>query len=433
MSRNGVGIARKLDSFVHGYIRYTEGISSPELFRKWSAIVTIGACLERRVWTITAKKPTFPNMFVVLIGPPGIGKSEAINGVRSLVRATGVEGLYEPSCNLAPVDVTKASLYDYLQKKSTRREGPDPEATALDSKETFHYHSAFLAVTELSDLIRDHDTQLLGALHGLYDCLPMVEEERRYRADNPIKIQRPQVSLLGGTTPAYINRTFPPSAWDEGFMARTILIYSSEVIMPDLFGTEHDDLDPLLGRELVEDLRAIGKMWGRFEFSDQAKKTLTAWQKNGQQPRPAHMRLEHYNTRRMRHAIKLSMIAAANRSNGNTIDVEDFQEALSWMVEAEEQMPKIFLDMVGKSDGQVMNECYMYVRGIFDNPLMKNQPVKRSLIINFLRNRVPAYGVEKVLEMMVESEMLIKCVTTVVSDVRYKPGDKPGLFKDRKR
>lgn len=389
----------------------------------------MGAALERRVWTITAKKPTFPNLFVVLMGPPGIGKSEAINGVRVLVKGTHSEGVYEPACLLAPTDVTKASLYDWLSSKKARRPGPDPEAAHLGIQEDFHYHSAFLAVTELGDFVREHDSQLLNSLHSLYDCVPFVEEERRYRADNPIKIQRPQVSLLGGTTPAYIARTFPSSAWDEGFMARTILIYSSEKIEPDLFGDEHDNLDPLLARELVEDLRAIGKMCGRMEFDTHTKTAMVKWQKGGYQPRPAHIRLEHYNTRRMRHAIKLSIIAAANRSNGNTIVLEDFQEALAWMIEAEEQMPKIFLDMVGKSDSQVLNELYHFVKGFYEHPLTKNQPMRHGMVINFLRNKVPAYAVEGVLKIALEAELLVKCLTKDVNDVRYKPGESPSLYK----
>lgn len=392
------------------------------MYRKWAAIVAIGACLERRVWTITAKGPTFPNLFVILIGRPGIGKSEAINGVRALVASTKIEGLVDSACHLAPVDVTKASLYDYLSKAKIRKTGPDPEAEALGVDQGFHYHSAFLAVTELSDLIRDHDTALLGALHGLYDCLPFIEEERRYRADNPIKIPRPQISLLGGTTPAYISRTFPPSAWDEGFMARSILIYSSDMIEPDLFGSEEEVTDPYIARELVEDLRQIGTMVGRMQFSDDCKSAMKQWQRSGREPKPTHNRLEHYCTRRMRHAIKLSIIASADRGNDLVVTAEDFQQALAWMIEAEEAMPQIFMEMVGKSDGQVMAELAHFVRAQFESvmPGLKAQPVRRGLLVNFLRNKVPSYQIDKIIETACEAEMIQKAMMPN-TEIRYKP------------
>lgn len=407
-------------------------MSSPKLFRKWAAITTIGACLERRVWCITAKQPTFPNLFVILIGRPGVGKSKAINSARALVQATKVEGIFEPACNLAPVDVTKSSLYDYLGNKKVRRMGPDPEADALGVQGDFDYHSAFLAVSELSDLIRDHDTQLLGALHGLFDCLPFVEEERRYRADAPIRIPRPQISLIGGTTPAYISRTFPASAWDEGFMARSIMIYASELVEPDLFA-DTEVPDPMLSRWLVEDLRKIGKMVGEFVFTPDAKDAIRAWQKSGKEPAPNHARLEHYRTRRMIHALKLSMIAAADRGNRLFITADDFQIALAWMHEAETLMPQVFMEMVGKSDGQVMNELYHFVHNAYNNAAARHlkdadRLVRRGLLVNYLRHKLPAWQIDKVIDTACDAELLEK-VMHPAGDIRFRPRAKPGLVK----
>lgn len=378
------------------------------------------------MWAITAKQPNFPNLFVILVGRPGVGKSKAIMGIRNLIRATKVDGVWEPVCHLAPVDVTKASLYDYLSSKKVRRLGPDPEAEMLEIKEDFHYHSAFLAVSELSDLIRDHDTQLLGALHSLFDCLPFVEEERRYRADNPIKIQRPQISLIGGTTPAYISRTFPPSAWDEGFMARSILIYSEDHVEPNLFTEEEPD--PLVARELVEDLRAIGKLSGRMIFTPDAKASILSWQRSGKEPAPTHIRLEHYRTRRMIHAIKLSMIASADRGGDLAITAIDFQQALEWMIEAEDFMPQVFLHMAGKSDNQTLAELYHFAQSIYNSPMMKGQLIRKGLLVNFLSRKVPAYAVDKVLDVACGADYLVP-VMTASGEIMYRPALKPGLYK----
>lgn len=354
----------------------------------------------------------------------------AINMVRQLIQATHVEGVFEIACHLAPVDVTKSALYDYLGRSKVRRLGPNPEAEIMELTGEFPYHSAFLAVSELSDLIRDHDTILLGALHSLFDCLPFVDEERRSREDKPIKIPNPQISLLAGTTPAYLSRTFPASAWDEGFMARSILIYSAEPTEPDLFGEGPQD-DPLLARELVEDLRQIGRLKGKFVFSADAKTTIVKWQKSGRQPAPDHMRLEHYRTRRMIHALKLSMIASANRSNNMVITSEDFQEALSWMHEAELQMPQIFMNLVGRSEGQIMNELYHYVASIYSHPLSKGQPVRKGLLVNFLRHKVQTYMIDKIIETACEAELLDK-VALAAGGIFYKPGKNPSLFRAKK-
>jgi len=311
--------------------------------------------------------------------------------------------------------------------------GPAPEEMALGIEGDHHYHSAFLAVSELQDLVRDHDTALLGALHSLYDCLPMITEERRYRADNPIKIPRGQISLLGGTTPAYIGRTFPAAAWDEGFMARTIIIYSADLIEPDLFGGDgiSDGLDADLASDLIGDLRLIGRLNGRFEFSDDAKAAIILWQKTGQMPKPTHPKLEHYCTRRMRHVIKLCMIASADRSDDMIIQVEDFQEALGWLHEAEVQMPNIFLEIVGKSDSQVLNELYHFVKGLWEFPTTKGQAIRRGQIVNFLRSKVPAMQIDKIIDIAVEAELIIKMIQST-GETRYRPNDRAGLFNAKK-
>lgn len=210
-------------------------------------------------------------------------------------------------------------------------------------------------------------------------------------------------------------------------MARTILIYSDKFIEPDLFGSDTTELDEDLANSLKEDLRIIGKLTGRVTFSDDCKAAMVQWQKSGQQPAPTHVRLEHYCTRRMRHAIKLSMIASADRSNDLRIEVTDFQQALAWMVEAEEAMPNIFLEMVGKSDSQTLAELYQYVKGLWDFPSTKGQPLRRGLLVNFLKNKVPAREIDKIIEVALEAEILVQMMMSS-GELRYRPGESPKLY-----
>lgn len=293
------------------------------------------------------------------------------------------------------------------------------------------YHSAFLAVSELADLAKEHDAQLLNALHGLFDNLPLIEEERRYREGNQIKIPRPQASLLAGTTPAYLVRAFPASAWDEGFMARSIIIFADQMIEPDLF-SDNEQPDPAIALDLVDDLRKIGSLKGRMTFTPDAMDAIRAWQRAKYEPAPKHPKLEHYNTRRIMHALKLSIISSASRSDDMQITAENFQEALGWMLEAEEVMPKLFNDMIGRSDGQVMNEAYHFIRSQWDStsPALREQPVKKSLLANFLRYKIPHYQIESFIGAMLSADLLTPI--TKNGTVYYKPNLKAGLYKHGK-
>lgn len=60
--------------WISTFLDYTDGLPSPELFRKWAAIGTVAGALERRVWCSTARSKLYPNLFILLVSSPGVGK-----------------------------------------------------------------------------------------------------------------------------------------------------------------------------------------------------------------------------------------------------------------------------------------------------------------------------------------------------------------------
>src|SRR5215831_3135475 len=86
----------------------------PEVFKRWSAISLIGGALERRVWTRTGShgglsRYTFPNLYVLLIAPPGTGKS-VIDVISDFWRETVQPGTTTPAFKIAPTNMTRAAL-----------------------------------------------------------------------------------------------------------------------------------------------------------------------------------------------------------------------------------------------------------------------------------------------------------------------------------
>lgn len=62
------------EDWLEAFIELTEGLPTPPLFRLWSGITTLSAVLERKVWLPTMRQILFPNIFTLLVGPPGSGK-----------------------------------------------------------------------------------------------------------------------------------------------------------------------------------------------------------------------------------------------------------------------------------------------------------------------------------------------------------------------
>src|SRR5271166_6582293 len=73
---HGVG-PRKLGSWIESFIEQTENLEAPLIWRRWSAISMIAAALEQKVWMQTSS-PIFPNLYMMIIGHPGTGKTRTL-------------------------------------------------------------------------------------------------------------------------------------------------------------------------------------------------------------------------------------------------------------------------------------------------------------------------------------------------------------------
>src|SRR5215471_9865756 len=299
---------RSLDSWIEGYLEYTNILPSPPLLRKWAAISFVAAAMERKIWVRTMGSDLYPGLFVILVGPPGIGKGEAMKAGSAIIR--GISDLH-----IGPSDMTGASLIDALNESARR-------IIVIGDPPYVEFNSLTILSRELGVLIPAWEPTLLNNLTDIYDGL-MVDQKRRGR-DLRIKILHPQINLLGATTPSYLNGIMPAGAWDQGFISRTLLIYSGERTYRDPFEEERS---PQLGRlygGLSADLKTIAQVFGKMSFTAEAAEAIRAWVKGGCQPEPSSARLLHYNSRRLTHLLKLSMVSSISRRDNKIIGLENY-------------------------------------------------------------------------------------------------------------
>lgn len=400
------GITRRLGNWIETYQEYTDILPSPALYRKWVAIFFVAAAMERRMWVRTMGSALYPNLYVLLVGPPGIGKGQAIYLGESMLRDV-------PDLHVGPSDMTTASMIDALNE-SIRHfilRGDPP---------ILEYNSLTVISRELGVLIPGWDTSLMNNLTDIYDGFT-VDQKRRGK-DLRIKINSPQINLLGACTPSYLNDVMPPGAWDQGFISRTLLIYSGDRIPKDPF--EEDATGGLTGRlrdDLLHDLKTIAVDYGQMSFTKPAAAAINAWIKARHAPEPEHIKLQSYNSRRVAHLLKLCMISSMSRSGDKVIGIEHYNEAFGWLIEAERYMPDIFKSMVSGGDSNAMEEAWHYCHNIYAK---EKKPIVEHRIIHFLRERVPAHSVMHVLGIMVKGRLLEITLNDAKGFSGYKPVSK---------
>src|ERR1700734_2166293 len=239
---------RRLESWIESFVAHTSNLGSAEIFRKWAAITTISAALEQKVW-ITTSDQLYPNLYTVLVGAPGVGKTRAV--------MVGLKCLQETDVHIAPTSVKAAGLVDALStsKRFWARLPLDP----------LEYNSMTLVNDELSNFMHAWDDELIGAMTSFYDVTVPYSQYRRTTGSH-IKIPKPQLTAIIGTTPANLMRTVPPNAWGQGFTSRCIFVHSPE--KPALF----DDFANVTReppKDLIHDLQKIYNLCGEFTVSDE--------------------------------------------------------------------------------------------------------------------------------------------------------------------
>lgn len=381
-------------------LQYTKDDASPEIFRLWSAIQGIGSAGERRVWTEVGNNKIYPNLYVWLVSPPGIGKSMAIQPVAYFLRKA-------QCCVIAPNDLSKAGLLDSLATSVgyLKLEGRVPE--------DFFYMA--ILVSELANFMPKYDPYLTGVLTDLYDCPDINDESKRHGLGKSIPF--PGLSMLVGTATGNLGATIPNEAWNSGFMARVIMIYANEEIVPHDMFAKREGVEEL-AQEINVRLRHIGKMNGRMLWTPDAQSVMQNFRENPHDTAPTHSRLINYCTRRWFHITKLCMVAALSEERMQVREA-DFRTAMSWLLQAEALMPQVFKGMLQHEDGALLEELRQQLKQSYidgGKKPIEAQEVYRALSHMTAANRVPA-----MLEMALNADYLRRVAGTSGDTAQYIP------------
>lgn len=392
--------------FIERWMEVTDGVSSPDQFRLWSGISLVAGALERRVWARAARAQTFPNLYVLLTAAPGVGK-QVINLAKELWRGAKEPG-GAPAFRVAPTQMTKASLVDALAKAKQFK------ITKFGNME---YHSMLIAAEEFQVLLPSYDTEYIATLNEVFNNPDVpYEEHRRTGSVREVSIPYPQLNILAGVQPSYFVSTFPEEAWSTGLARRIIMIYAAEGKFQELFQDQGDPRDHPLWTGLLAALGELSGLAGPCSWDPEGAELLAKWHQAKGPPVPIHVKLAGYKNSRTMFAIKLSIISAVARSGGLVILESDVRRALSWLLNAEREMPDVFREMVGKSDTQVINELHYMM--IMEQGKQKGKVrITTEMLWDFMRERVPSEKIEKIL------------LSAQRSGLIFNPGGAPDLWQ----
>lgn len=331
--------------FLSAYMEYVDETESPRVFHIWSALSGIAACMGRRVYMPFSVGDIYPNMYVLLVGPPAVKKSTAINIMKRLVKdATGVR--FAPDDTSGQRQGVLAAMHVDLKEENELMEALEASQAASSgvllgedinplelmksvNVDTRDKHSMYITASEFATFIGSNNSDMLNFLIKMWDG-----DDYAYKLkSSELTLTNPLLNLIGGTTPTSISQSIPQQAMGSGFMSRLIMVHATEkharIPEPQLV----EAIAPLL-KEIYS--RVFNNFSGAMEQTAGAREALNELYDS--KVDISDTRFIHYIDRRHDHLKKLSMCMAASRLS-NYIDTRDVEEAQKILSATELGMP----------------------------------------------------------------------------------------------
>jgi hypothetical protein len=308
---------------------------APFDYNVWAAISMIGGVLKNNVYINYGTFTIKPNQYIVLTGPPGIGKGTAMS--MPIKMAKDLKLINDISDRVtAPKIIQK--IADGFPKTTVVA---GKVITGTDS-------SATLVSTELPTLLGASDWML----PFLCDAWDRSEFNYDTKNSGTSVISGMCVSLIGGCVPDFIRRLNKDvtAAINGGFTARTIFVYadkkSQNLIWPKSF-EEHAGASFIT--ELKEDLEHIAGLRGEVGISAAAYITFENFKKKLVPEDDESDLLVNFKSRMHVHVLKLAMVWCVARDDSMMISRGDMEGAIFMVTKVMDNLEKTFRG-VGESD-----------------------------------------------------------------------------------
>ena len=292
------------------YLNYTQGLEFCPRFRFFSSASVLGAAINNKAWIQRGDEDLlpklFPNVWVLLLAPPGRGhKTSAINmPTNCLMEAC-------PDVRILADKLTPEYLVKGLSAPVTKGEririGPRDATGLIKAPEV----SVFFGRQQ-------YNVGLVSLITDLYDYREEWRGGTIGRGGETLK--NVCISILGGSTPDWLQCMLPQDAFTGGFMSRFVIVELPTAYFKRI--TEPKRPKDISWAEIVSGLSEISRQKGVITWGKGSKE---AYDKYYQASAPTgNTQRDAYRERETEQILKISMLLAISvkrmELSGNDID-----------------------------------------------------------------------------------------------------------------
>lgn len=335
----------------------------PDIYHFWSTVSLLAATVEDRVWYEKFKhEQLFANLFILLVGPSGLGKGTAISQLLRLAES-GI------SINRYRGRVTGAHLIDYLGKPTKDEWGQKYLANP----------KLWLIMDELQNDVSTNKRMVEDFIYLMTELYTAsnYKIQTGTREHGQVNIERPIVNWLAGTNEDDLREILTTKLMRSGFTARTCFVFGNydfdkrcpRIIYPD-------DYEEVF-QHLCYRLWILQRTQGPFLVTEVAEAELDKWYMK--RPEPDEELL--YSAWRRHHDLLLKFAMTLCLADGGPMVLQH-----KHVIQAKQMVAKIyqFSEMLIVTAGETdqtkpSNDIARYIK--------KKKEVKHTDAVSYFRQR----------------------------------------------
>jgi len=314
-------------NFIKSYMAYAaEFTDSPKMFHYRIALYVLSTVMNTRYWIRHGNINVYPNLWMILLAPSGVGKSFAMGIGKSIVNS---------------VDQNLILPNEYSREKFV-------EIMAKNSVGNF-FISEFSGFMEFNR--KDYNRGIMQMLTELFDCPPVYTRQLQ-KGDKTII--NPFLGILACSTVEWFIASVRSGDSTGGFLPRFLLTSIGDSDKVRAFMPEDNQS---IKNQLVDQLAKIASQdGGKMTLSAEALKFYEDWHDEFHEKRKTKSEtLRGFYTRLKDYTLKFSMILNINTGSGLVITKDSMHRACSLSKDFIDQAEDIIENEISssKSDAEI--------------------------------------------------------------------------------
>lgn len=371
---------------------------APDNFITWAAISLIGATLKNNVHFEIGTYILYPNQFIVLVAPPGVGKGTAMNIIGDLNDDTKL-GAVGKIVNTLSDRITAEKIIECIADGWNTAPTIKNMQLIFGSKD----HTCLLFSEELR--------VLLGASEWMLTFLEVAWSQKRFEYQTKNKgsvfIDDMCCSLLAASVPDFLRNVNKEASMviSGGFSSRCLFIYaeSPSKNLPWPEPLKKNSRSKALYDNLLLDLKEISRLSGEFTVAADARVILEKFldQNKILAKEDSMEAIVNFRARIKAHVLKLAMVFSVSSRDSLVINGIDMTNAIIEVNKVIGNLERLFRGAGDSLDASITARVLDFIE-------KKGRTTKREIHRNLYRHVGSSENLDRILFTLENIQFVVK-------------------------